>query len=346
MAVGATEFYASLLEVFTILQWTKLVTVSATTLVLYDHMITLDQEVNLVWRARWSVGKILFIIIRYENLFIFPFQTLAMFIPAPTEQFCVAWVRWEWCIGLTTSLLAEIVLQLRIYAMYGRSKKIALLLITGFSLSVVATLIILIKLFLSDQVMNALIPGVRPLFCTLNVPPFWWSFWIPTITFELLLFGLALYKGYESLCSQASIGWSGKTTLDILIQDSIFYFLVVFSVYVINLILWTTGGIKFAPIVLVYTVAMPSIMSQRLLLNIRRSLKTTIGDTAPAGVDTWVVPQWTSSADVQQEGEVAENDQGEVFAENEVAIQRVSCGSLAEVDVVLEDSSRLSETQT
>lgn len=75
-------------------------------------------------------------------------------------------------------------------------------------------------------VMNALIPGVRPLFCTLNVPPFWWSFWIPTITFELLLFILALYKGYESLRSQASIGWSGKTTLDILIQDSIFYFLV------------------------------------------------------------------------------------------------------------------------
>lgn len=87
-------------------------------------------------------------------------------------------------------------------------------------------------------------------------------------------------------------------------------------------------------------------MSQRLLLNIRRGLKTTIGDTAPADVDTWVVPQWTSSADVQQEGEVAENDQGAVFAENEVAIQRVSCGSLAEVDVVLEDSSRFSETQT
>lgn len=31
----------------------------------YDHLITLDDEVSLVWPVKWSLGKVLFMLARY-----------------------------------------------------------------------------------------------------------------------------------------------------------------------------------------------------------------------------------------------------------------------------------------
>ncbi|KAF9014840.1 hypothetical protein BDZ89DRAFT_962522, partial [Hymenopellis radicata] len=31
----------------------------------YDYLLTLDQEVELVWRAKWNVTKILYLATRY-----------------------------------------------------------------------------------------------------------------------------------------------------------------------------------------------------------------------------------------------------------------------------------------
>ena len=50
-------------------------------------------------------------------------------------------------------------------------------------------------------------------------------FWIPILCYETLLCLLALYKGYENHRKDVSKECSGPRVLDILVRDSIIYFL-------------------------------------------------------------------------------------------------------------------------
>ncbi|KDQ51715.1 hypothetical protein JAAARDRAFT_503028 [Jaapia argillacea MUCL 33604] len=45
--------------------WHYLPSIAATLIAVYDHIITFDQEVELIWRKRWSISKVLFLMVRY-----------------------------------------------------------------------------------------------------------------------------------------------------------------------------------------------------------------------------------------------------------------------------------------
>lgn len=57
--------------------------------------------------------------------------------------------------------------------------------------------------------------------------------------------------------------------------------------------------LKLATTILVYTVAMPTIMSQRLLLNIHRDFRAATIDAAAAGIETWLTSERSSPDDIQ-----------------------------------------------
>ncbi|KAJ3990794.1 hypothetical protein F5050DRAFT_1813453 [Lentinula boryana] len=41
---------------------------SGSTLLFYDYLLTLDDEIEFIWKKSWSIGKVLFIISRYYSL--------------------------------------------------------------------------------------------------------------------------------------------------------------------------------------------------------------------------------------------------------------------------------------
>lgn len=48
-------------------QATRFSELAASTIVIYDHFITFDQEVQLVWKARWTAGKYLFLLVSLKT---------------------------------------------------------------------------------------------------------------------------------------------------------------------------------------------------------------------------------------------------------------------------------------
>jgi hypothetical protein len=65
-------------------------------------------------------------------------------------------------------------------------------------------------------------------FCVaMNLPKWFYAYWIPFLVFETLLFVLALVKGYSSIkghLMKGSLG--GHTLLECLVHDSVLYFFV------------------------------------------------------------------------------------------------------------------------
>lgn len=139
-----------------------------------------------------------------------------------------------------------VILQLRLYAMYAMNKKLLVIMGSLFILTsaIAATMVGIVvagniqgrnanpsssveveMLILGSFVARAhAIPGLP--FCVLSgISVYFYAFWIPPLAFELLLCGLALFRGFQTFYSRGPRFRSGKHLIEILIRDSILYFI-------------------------------------------------------------------------------------------------------------------------
>lgn len=133
---------------------------------------------------------------------------------------------------------------MRIYALYSLNKKVLALMAVCFLASAAASAAIMGTVVTNIAGVNyiqnqysatttadysaafALQPLPGMLFCVpFGVSKHFFAFWIPMLFFESLLCGLALIKGFKTFRSSSSAFRSGRHLVDILVRDSVLYFL-------------------------------------------------------------------------------------------------------------------------
>lgn len=249
-------------------QSTRYSELASSTIIIWDHLSTLDQEVELIWNAHWSIGKCLFIINRYYALCCVIFNNYALFTTTLSDSFCIQWFQWQGWTGLATCMIAEIILQVRLYALYFLNKRVLALMATCFVATSVASAVVLATTLSEMKASSHILPGV-PVCVPIGVPSHLYAFWIPMIVFESLLCGMALFRGFQGVFGGRALFRSGRHLVDILVKDSIIYFLVVFAAYSTNLIVMLFGNDDIKEIPLGFSVAMSCVMGNRLILNVR-----------------------------------------------------------------------------
>jgi len=110
-------------------------------------VLTVEDEVRYLWPSSWNFGKIMVFFVRYYTITVTVFDvaqihSFATFQPSPTT--CVAMDSTIRVVGVLSLWAVEIVMQLRIYALYRCSKKVALVNGILFLVSIVGFLYILI----------------------------------------------------------------------------------------------------------------------------------------------------------------------------------------------------------
>ncbi|KAK1230770.1 hypothetical protein PQX77_006132, partial [Marasmius sp. AFHP31] len=139
--------------------------VVSSVLLVYDIVLNLDSEIQHVWRKRWSILTVLYLLQRYLPLF----DTVGLilhhhFAEDLSPQYCninYSVVTWSFNAGV---VLSEAVLTLRIWAMWKRSIPVGVLLVL-FHLGTEIPSIIVIQRFLSaDQYARLPIPHFRGCF--------------------------------------------------------------------------------------------------------------------------------------------------------------------------------------
>jgi len=238
-------------------------------IIVYDHLITLDQEIDLVWYAPWTMGKILFFLNRYYPLCIVVFNQYTLFTINLTDELCMAWLRWQGWTGLATCMVAEIILQLRLYALYFLDKKVLLFMVISFLGTSACAAAIMGEVLSNFTVQSHIIPGF-PFCIPIKVPNYLFSFWIPILAFESILCGMALFRGFQAFRYRHSVFQSGRHLVTLLLRDSIIYYLIIFVTILTNLLVWSTGQVGLIEIPVGFTVAMSCVMGNRLILNVRQ----------------------------------------------------------------------------
>ncbi|TFK47652.1 hypothetical protein OE88DRAFT_1665918 [Heliocybe sulcata] len=252
------------------IQQTRYAELASSSIVVFDHLVTLDQEIELIWKARWTPGKALFFINRYYVLGSVIFNNYVVFSShlSDTVGLCVRWIQWQGCTGIISTMVVEIILQLRLYALYQLNRGVLVFMCCAFIVSVSAGVTIMALVLLRLSANSQIIPGI--VFCIpVNAPSFFYAFWIPTLAFESLLCGLALYKAFKDFRSRSTVFQSGRHIIKVLIRDSVVYYLVMFATYFANLVIFLTGNPGQLESGIGFGAAMSCVMGSRLSLNIR-----------------------------------------------------------------------------
>ncbi|KAI0078056.1 hypothetical protein K474DRAFT_1594777, partial [Panus rudis PR-1116 ss-1] len=108
----------------------------------YDYLLTVNSEVELIWPSRWNPIKILFLLTRYlpfVDVTLVLFYQLKPNISIRTCELTYQPAGWLIVIGIA---VAEIILVVRTWAIWGRSKRIALILGIAAVLGLTPTLVI------------------------------------------------------------------------------------------------------------------------------------------------------------------------------------------------------------
>ncbi|KAK7445740.1 hypothetical protein VKT23_014735 [Stygiomarasmius scandens] len=166
-------------------------------------------------------------------------------------------------------MIAEIILQMRLYALYFLDKKILHMMVATFVATSAASATIMGVVLSQMKASMVFLPSIGPFCVPSNIPNYFYTFWIPILTFETLLCTMAVTKGIQTFRTSGSLFRSGRQLVGILIRDSIVYFFVMFATYLTCLLVWLIGSINMLEIPIGFSVAMSCVLGNRVILNVR-----------------------------------------------------------------------------
>ncbi|KAF9457892.1 hypothetical protein BDZ94DRAFT_1301588 [Collybia nuda] len=254
---------------------TRYATLASVTLLVWDTLLTMDQQVSRVWFAKPTIGRTLFIINRYLPIVLMAYQVIYLFYTPPSIEVCEKGFLISGLGGVVNFWTIQSVLITRIYALYQKRYLVALLLFLSFA-STVAMATILIYLFVRFMFFLPLgslpIPGCTPLCIDPLCETLMRSFSIPFFVLEAAILLLTVYKTLETL---KRTGWKHLSHLSqIVYRDGLIYYLVIVLVAALNVILWlratsSLGDLGQRQVFQSLLLGLQSTICSRLFLNIR-----------------------------------------------------------------------------
>ncbi|KAG7441639.1 uncharacterized protein BT62DRAFT_936949 [Guyanagaster necrorhizus] len=238
----------------------------------WEYAITLDDEISLIWQSRWSWIKFLFLVNRYLVLFSQTFDVVGYLLPKPTYNFCLAWVGYITVINGTLQVfIADIVLIIRLGAIYGRKKRIVVPVIVLYILTVAASSTVLGIQAHRATGTNEPVPGffLCSLTSKLNIL---YAYWVPIAVFESIMFLLAAYRVISDFnVPKMESAYGPRSLLSIVVRDSLWYFVVVLTTGLANALEYRFASPGKYNVLHGPTSAALSISMSRVILNLRKT---------------------------------------------------------------------------
>ncbi|KAJ7135705.1 hypothetical protein C8R44DRAFT_976540 [Mycena epipterygia] len=245
---------------------------AALAIMLWEYLITLEDEKELFWKRHpWTTATFLFLWSRYGGICLTLFGLVVAVSPNLSDSVSYSWLRIEGWVGMSISWSTQVILLLRIYALYDGSPRIAALIISAFAVEVFTVIGMFgFASFHITVVAEAMDNLVR---CKVTAIPSWlWLFWVSITSFELLLCVLAVYKGYQRVRLSAQFSSGPQVLQDIMIRDSVLYYLMIQGVYIYNLMFWIKDTKDSLDVLTGLAVALPCVMGSRMMINVRHTL--------------------------------------------------------------------------
>ncbi|GAA5869303.1 hypothetical protein JCM16303_000422 [Sporobolomyces ruberrimus] len=238
------------------LQVAKFTSVSALSIAAYDHLACLDEEIEMIWRARHSVFKYLALVSRYSGLYVATIIVMTR-LGDWDRHTCQRFLPVQVLAGDLAILSSTYVLALRTAAVYSFRRGIC----------IVIVLLVLVQTTLALWASTKwevlkLPPGISGCFPRpgINRPLSVSLYWAPSLLTNLVLLTLTLTRVFPiwSLATGSRLSW-------VLLRDEILYYSLISTMVVATNVLMYQKNQALGPILAPFTI----VLSFHLTLNLR-----------------------------------------------------------------------------
>lgn len=258
----------------------RYLTAASAVILFYDHIITLPDEIELVWASPLSLATTMFYINRYVPV---PIMLLGVFHMSPFRtpqsiEFCRLALLAQPIGGAITYIAASWILLLRIIALYRRSRRLAILLYALFLLTHVVALSLVWRT--TVQIWPSLkYSSVFGVCMSDNTIRQFSTVYFVLLPFEILLIGLQISHLASHRHVMTMSGAAQPSLLKVIYLDGMVYFVIVFG-----LRLWAGSIYAFGEVSMFYTAvwtefAFGATTISRLFLRLRRTARLADGDS-------------------------------------------------------------------
>ncbi|EJD50455.1 hypothetical protein AURDEDRAFT_182391 [Auricularia subglabra TFB-10046 SS5] len=251
--------------------------VAASAVLAWDYLITVDREIDLFWGKRWTATSALFFLNRYMVI-------LAQVV----NTYCkVAIGYWLTGFGMAQILLTEIIIYIRVCAMYTGRKQLHRRLLIFLILATIGSTTILALVASRSRGTDSPYPGRRR--CTVTTEyGFLWAYWMPILAYEATMSVLVMRKVVEYLRERAMVkrvagGWTSDL-LQVILRDSVVYFVLMFFLFAGNGVFFGQKDPSLSGMLEPATFVLLALMGSRMLMNLREELLA--GEVATTQVTT------------------------------------------------------------
>ncbi|KZV97781.1 hypothetical protein EXIGLDRAFT_832668 [Exidia glandulosa HHB12029] len=281
--------------------------IACTAWYVYDWILTLDDEIEYIWRRRWSFAKGLFFLIRFttfglliaetaqyifldnlsESQYVMRYRTKTAPQPLHTE-------RWtgQLRFGLDSFgaeyspsksavdyVIRKVVLQFRVWVMYEKSRRV--LWVNGglFLANISCAVVLVIVLYSQDHFVA--VPLWIQGSCYDVRPAVLGTIWVAPLCYETHLTLMAVYKLARDYRLHGYLG--GPSLLSTLVRDSVVYFVLIVIVMGLNVFFWGESKVTPGDSVANLIHAAGGIGGARIILSMMQAVlkpAISVGDTA------------------------------------------------------------------
>lgn len=248
--------------------------VAAVTVLTWDIIVTLSEEIELIWQKQWSPAKIMYVIARYLP-WAFQMALLAINVNGSTGLHfsiseCKKWMAVQAVILQLIVTSVDVILLMRVYALFNKNKRL---------LSVLSALFVA-ELTLLSYILAVITPKLTfsdTCFVT-SSPPFFVAYWVVSLVFETILFVLTLYKfGYA-----VQQGWGRRPVMKEFVADGTWAYTLIFVSMFINSMLYKFVHSPLAGICFTWLLSVLSFAGSRIILNPRRRTNARSSHSGPS----------------------------------------------------------------
>ncbi|KLO12157.1 hypothetical protein SCHPADRAFT_941428 [Schizopora paradoxa] len=236
--------------------------VSSFTMLVYDFWLLLPVEIEFIWRTEWRSGKILYIATRYVPLLSLTLITVANFNNSITPPACNALSKSAVWLLLIESVIAEAILFLRTYAIWGKSKTIMIICLVLFALFIPGFAVLKLSLD-SIEYLPSPLPTLTACFIFNREPS---HFQLFSLDYAMLCFSefvVVVLTGWKAITEYKR----GSTPLlDVLYRDGFWFFALLFGISLLNAAV-TKLSFTFAWIQCVFH----SVLTSRVILHLHEA---------------------------------------------------------------------------
>ncbi|KAF8442258.1 hypothetical protein L210DRAFT_3202434 [Boletus edulis BED1] len=220
----------------TSLQQSNYATLAVLTAVGYDYVLTFPDEVRYIWSKPWTWVSTLFIFVRYLGLLNLITCSLlgSSFLPGPTKVCEIVYTIDMWTYNIFLGA-ADLVMMLRVWAMYNRSRLILAVLLILFFLEIIPSILYAV-IDSNPKNLSAPVIQITDFSYCLVLPIAVWT--DETAAFQIthgaVMCTLAIFQFVGQLLQMysATKQWQISQYLKLIVKQGIIYF---FAIFLFNL---------------------------------------------------------------------------------------------------------------